>query len=278
MTLSVGTQSPEVKKLQETILKLNPRALPRWGADGDLGSETMHAVAILLNDEGVIEDSILSDQEIARVYALLSPTVLPSLPPGYVDLRGKASKEERRSKRPITKVTALGWHQTDVDASNEEVRYLGTPVHYVIPRDGRILHLHDEEWLTWGGHSINGFAIHIEIEGRLLGVEGDPKTYRKYHTDAGRPAQSLTSEQIDAGFLLGLYLQKKIAALGGRLLYSVAHRQGTDVRQPDPGSAVWQQIVLELEKRHSIMTLPENTWGKGMPIPKEWDPRSTAKY
>jgi hypothetical protein len=277
MTLQSGSKSPEVKALQEAILKLNPRALPRWGADGVLGDETLHAVAVLLNDEQVIEDDALSDAELDRIYQLLTPPALPAPPPGYVDLRLKAAKEERRSKRPISKVTALVWHQTDVDAAHEEVRYLGTPVHYVIPRDGRILHLHDEEWLTWGGHSTNSFGVHIEIEGRLLGVEGDPKTYRKYHVDAGRPAQTLTPEQIASGIALGRYIQAKLLALGGKLLWSVAHRQGTNVRTPDPGSAVWKEIVLLLEQI-GILAPWDKVWGKGQQIPTAWDPRSTAKY
>lgn len=278
MTLAIGSKLPEVKKLQQAILKLNPRALPRWKDDGVLGDETMHAVAVLLNDESVIEDSQLSDAELARVYALLSPRSLPEPPPLYIDLRARASKEERRSKRPISKVTAICWHQTDIDVVSEETRYLGTPVHYVIPRDGRILHLHDEEWLTWGGHAVNSFAIHVEMEGRFLGIKGDAKTYRKYHTDAGRPAQDLPSQQELAARALGWYLNAKMMGLGGKLLMSVAHRQGTDVRDPDPGSEIWQKVVLQLERDIGLAAPWDKVWGKGRPIPKEWDPRSTAKY
>lgn len=51
--LKKGSKGENVKDLQELILKINNKLLPRYGADGDFGSETEAAVVSLLNKKVV---------------------------------------------------------------------------------------------------------------------------------------------------------------------------------------------------------------------------------
>jgi hypothetical protein len=83
---------------------------------------------------------------------------------------------------------------------------------------------------------------------------------------------------VISAIALARFIQARLAALGGKLLYSVAHRQGTNVRTPDPGSEVWRQIVLVVEQLLGILAPWDKVWGKGQQIPHEWDPRSRVKY
>ena len=51
--LKKGSKGENVKDLQELILKINNKLLPRYGDDGDFGSETEAAVVSLLNKKVV---------------------------------------------------------------------------------------------------------------------------------------------------------------------------------------------------------------------------------
>lgn len=51
--LKKGSKGQNVRDLQELMLKINNKLLPRYGADGDFGSETEAAVVSLLNKKTV---------------------------------------------------------------------------------------------------------------------------------------------------------------------------------------------------------------------------------
>lgn len=53
--LRFGSKGQEVMSLQQYLLSLDPNALPRFGADGDWGSETQAAVSRLLGVTSVTE-------------------------------------------------------------------------------------------------------------------------------------------------------------------------------------------------------------------------------
>lgn len=75
--LKRGDQGAEVRQLQQALMELG-YDLPRWGADGDLGSETLDALARFLRDHGteVDEDAeTVSDAELALVQKVLAATI-----------------------------------------------------------------------------------------------------------------------------------------------------------------------------------------------------------
>ena len=51
--LSRGDHGSAVSAMQESLLKWNPKCLPKWGADGDFGSETEKAVKAFQEAEGL---------------------------------------------------------------------------------------------------------------------------------------------------------------------------------------------------------------------------------
>jgi hypothetical protein len=53
MVLSKGTENAAVKRLQECLLVWNPKALPKHGADGHFGSETVDWVERFQNAFGL---------------------------------------------------------------------------------------------------------------------------------------------------------------------------------------------------------------------------------
>jgi hypothetical protein len=48
-----GQKGENVKKLQQLILSINTRALPKFGADGDFGSETASALTKLIGKDSI---------------------------------------------------------------------------------------------------------------------------------------------------------------------------------------------------------------------------------
>lgn len=63
--LKKGSKGSKVKELQEAILTVNKQLLPKFGADGDYGSETQSAVKTLLN-----KTTVDSQDDIAKILAI----------------------------------------------------------------------------------------------------------------------------------------------------------------------------------------------------------------
>ena len=69
--LKKGMAGADVKALQESLLKLG-YALPKHGADGDYGSETVAAVTAFQKAEGLTEDGCYGDKTHAELMDALS--------------------------------------------------------------------------------------------------------------------------------------------------------------------------------------------------------------
>ena len=82
-TIRKGDKGPEVKELQEKLLRLG-YALPRYGADGDFGKETESAVKAFQTDNGLKADGVAGKKtleaiENAKPMQLYTVTI-PGLP------------------------------------------------------------------------------------------------------------------------------------------------------------------------------------------------------
>lgn len=73
--LKRGSKGENVRKLQQSMLKIDPNILPRFGADGDFGGETEAAVQkLIFKNEVSYSDSLL-------IYnRAFFPMVTPKLP------------------------------------------------------------------------------------------------------------------------------------------------------------------------------------------------------
>lgn len=275
-----GDTGPKVLALQQKILLLNPLALPRFGADSDLGDETLHALAVLLDDDTIEESDVVTAAQLSALDVLVAKE-RPTGNPGwtYLDRREQASKAERKGKRKRTEYD-LVWHQTDCEMGEKPARYDGVPVHFVVTSGGQIIQLHDVDELLYAAHALNKSGISIEVEGHFAGIEGDlsNSSYPAYHKDAGRTPQVMPQVQIEAARQCAHLIKAQLAAIGAKLKRQTTHRQGVKgVRRRDPGEQVCKKVILPLEQGIAPFDWAY-TVGQGEQVPTPWHPQSTAKY
>lgn len=283
MALHRGNRGPAVKELQQALIDLG-YALPRWGADGVLGVESLDAASKALSDHGRPVDpdpSTIDDQELAFIYSLRNAQ--KPVPPPMIDRRTYASKDKDIGPRDWTQVTGWCLHQTacHLGASSRIERCDGVGAHFVVYQDGRIFWLHDLNRRVIHGNGWNNQTIGIEIDGLFAGIEGDPSTAWDDPSTAGKPKiQTLTSVQADAVKKLVRWGTAEVVRHGGRVTKMVAHRQSSGTRRTDPGSKVWKEIALPLSAELGFDSGGVGfKIGQGMPIPEAWDPAAKGiKY
>ncbi len=83
--LGLGSEGAEVKQLQENLMKLGYK-LPKYGADGDFGDETLQAVLQFQKDKNIEQDGIVGPATKACITAAIksldnTPTVAPTPTP-----------------------------------------------------------------------------------------------------------------------------------------------------------------------------------------------------
>lgn len=289
-------KGPAVRAFQDKLIRLGG-ALPRWGADGDIGQETLSALGAVMRMHGRGEDAdpmVVSDAEIEfideRIQALQADHgVAP--PAQLIDRRQLASREKDYGPRAITQVRGVTLHQTAciLSASKDPARCDNVGAHFVIMRpggyykDGDVLWLHDETRLVIHGHGWNNQCWGIEVDGLFAGVEGDPRTvWDDPDTSFKDQAVSLTDAQRESCLQLIRWRYHEIRRMGGKMITICAHRQASKDRRNDPGSRVWKDIALPLKDELGLgdggpgFVLPT---GGGYPIPESWDPsRVGIKY
>jgi hypothetical protein len=281
-----GEKGAAVTKLQKALLSLGYH-LPRWGADGDLGAETIDTLALFLHDHGmpVAEDADeVTDEQQALVYNILAQRKgAPSGPKvgdDFYDIRSNASSKHVRDRRAWTKITGITLHQTACVLGEKPARWGTVGAHIGITRAGKVIWMHDFDRVVIHGNGFNSSTIGIEMDGTYAGVEGDDKTFWLPKDDPKRKAQSPTPELIKAAKATVRWICGEVERHGGDVQMLVAHRQASKDRQSDPGSALWQNVAMPL---HTELGLndggPGYKIGDGFAIPERWDPsRSGVKY
>lgn len=282
-----GDQGDNVRKLQNALMELG-YDLPRWGADGDLGTETLDALARFLRDHAIqIDDDadVVSDAELALVQKVLTATQDAPLGPKLVsgrfhDLRPLAAQGGIGGRRPWSQVTGVTLHQTACVLGEKPQRWGTVVAHLGITRGGQVIWMHDFEKVVWHGNGFNGSTIGIEMDGTYAGIDGDDRTFWRPKDEPNRKAQAPTIELVDAAKATVRWICEEVARHGGRIRQVVAHRQASNQRDSDPGSALWKQVAMPL---HAELGLsdggPGYTVGNGYAIPEAWDPsRLGIKY
>jgi N-acetyl-anhydromuramyl-L-alanine amidase AmpD len=275
-----GDQGDNVRQFQKALVELG-YDLPRWGADGELGAETLDALARFLRDHGTpIDDdaSVVSDAELALVQKVLTAIRDAPLGPQLVggrfhDLRPLAAQRGIGGRRPWNQVTGVTLHQTACVLGEKPQRWATVVAHLGITRGGQVIWMHDFEKIVWHGNGFNGSTIGIEMDGTYAGIEGDDRTFWRPSDEPDRKPQAPTTELVEAAKATVRWICQEVARHGGRIQRLVAHRQASNQRQSDPGSALWKQVATPL---HAELDLsdggPGYTVGDGYPIPEAWDP------
>jgi N-acetyl-anhydromuramyl-L-alanine amidase AmpD len=153
--------------------------------------------------------------------------------------------------------------------------------HIGVTRSGKVIWLHDFNRLVVHGNGWNTQTVGIEIDGLYAGVEGDPKTvWDDPSTTKKEVGSILTQESIDATQQVIRFIADEIEKNGGKLKAIVAHRQASENRRNDPGSAIWKAIALPMAKELETSDGgPGFKLSKGYAIPESWDPsRKGIKY
>lgn len=202
-------------------------------------------------------------------------------PQQFFDRRSNASKKHDYGKREWSKVTGICLHQTACVLGEKPPRWDTVGCHIGVTRSGKVIWLHDFNRLVVHGNGWNTQTVGIEIDGLYAGVEGDPKTvWDDPSTTKKEVGSILTQESIDATQQVIRFIADEIEKNGGKLKAIVAHRQASENRRNDPGSAIWKAIALPMAKELETSDGgPGFKLSKGYAIPESWDPsRKGIKY
>jgi len=274
------TKGADVLKLQGALLALE-YDLPKYGADGDFGYETLHAVQEYAHDHGIDATAFMESVPDALIETIIGAK---SRPPrvGLLDIaRTTPSKGNIiKGSRAWKDITGITLHQTGIMMSNKPERFKNVPAHFAVIRERPfhgVVQMHDMRSIVWHGNAFNKPDVGIEINGCFAGIEGDPRTAWKGGF-AGNPGpDSITDQQIHDTRLLVTHIYNTVYDEGGRLRHIHAHRQTNGMKLSDPGSKVWQEVGMWAQRELGLTDGgPGYTLREGAPIPEAWDSRYTG--
>ena len=204
------------------------------------------------------------------------------LPPNLYDIRAQAAHlgkvdakvmAKRGSARDWDGVTGICLHQTATVLGENPDRWASLGAHIGVTRAGKILWVHDFDRIIYHGNGWNTRTVGIEIDGRYCGVEGDERTFWRPKENPEVMPQKLTPETVEAAKKTIRWVHQVVANNGGQIRFLVAHRQSSESRRSDPGSAIWQEIALPISAELSLNDGGQGfKIGAGYPIPEAWNP------
>ena len=284
-----GERGAQVRELQQRLITAG-YPLPRYGADGVLGTETWDALQRYAGDS-----SLLWAPEVP-------PAVVEALmvePVKVVDLTGKQtnppadqSKWKVQNGKVVVRdprtVSGLMLHQTGVwyGVSSAQVAAAGGDRHAALHNRGLNIACHAVafdgkdaglecghgvataplNWYCYQANTANSESLGLEVEGSYPGLV--------------TPGCVMPSERVvNAARDAVRYMVEQGRREGMPLRYVWAHRQSSAMRRSDPGEALWKRVALEYAVAVlGLETQPSRTWGDGRPIPIEWQPGGVGPF
>jgi len=270
--LTRGDKGQAVVELQEQLVALG-YALPRWGADGDLGNETLSALTKFLADHGRGDEEpyVVAAAELELVHQVYAATAAacPVPVPGrtFYDLRKESDRSNIHGRRPWTQITGITLHQCAVDFGHEKpARWDSLWAQTAASLEGDFFLVHDLQALVWHGHGFNPTDVGLELEGLYAGIAGPP--------DGSATPQTPTPELIATAQGGIRWIYEQVKRHGGQLRYLHAHRQSRDSRRADPGQELWQAIAIPMMAELGLTDGGLGfKIGSGRAIPEEWNPQ-----
>ena len=283
----IGERGPHVKELQKKLIALG-YPLPRWGPDGVLGDETIRAALDCMtfgwpdvffpeympDFDGTFVEQLagLPDQ---WVQAIMEEP-LPTRPDWLIDETERHPvRNAYKTPRKLTDITAIVLHQTACHLGERPGRWHSVPAHIGVTRKGKVILINRLQTVCWHANYFNRFSVGIEIDGNFRGIESKPGTLWK----GGGRRSRLSAEHVEASRRAVDWICQEVANGGGRVETILAHRQTSKNRRADPGQAIWKTCGLWAQvPPQNLNNDPDYVKGSGLPIPKEWDPRSEHEY
>jgi hypothetical protein len=263
-----GDKGPAVSDLQEQLVVLG-YALPRWGCDGDLGTETLNAVTRFLADHAAgyadADPETVSDEERALIQQVYDTTGQKIPLPGrnFFDLRKESNRNDIQGRRTWQSIVGITLHQTACDFGHEKpARWDTLSAHMGANSEGDVLWVHDFEHIIWHANELNKPTVGLECEGLYPGI-----------LDANGEPQIVTPA-LTAGAQGAIrFICATVAAHGGKVLYLYAHRQTAKTRQADPGEELWQKVAIPMLSALNLSDGgPTFKIDNGRVIPQQWNP------
>jgi len=282
-----GARGAQVVQVQLRLEALG-YDLPRYGADGILGDETLDAVQDFQREHCLIQEDAdrlggIAPQTLA---AILNPDTPCACAPPEVPMEDRIirlvqpDEEGRRSKgkRPWHEVRGITLHQTACLFAEDPNRYRGIRAHWGITLAGKAVLIHNPNTLVSHGNSFNNHDVGLEITGFFEGVQGDPKTLWRPKSDPKRQGMRVSLDQVEGALLAIEWTIAEVAKHGGKIEFIHAHRQSSKMRTSDPGSEIWQRVGLVAKARWDLKDGGPTYAAGGFVIPKEWDPSYKKAY
>ena len=295
--MKIGDTGQRIKDFQQKLLDLG-ELMPRWGADGDLGTETLDALTSLCKSHGRARDpdpKVVSEAEQNFVDALVELLRTPpeaGEPARLIDRRQFASKKWDYGQRGINDIWGMTAHQTAcwLSVSKDPARCDTVGAAFVIMADkngfygdGDVIWLHDDERLVVHGNEFNTKCTSFEIDGLFAGLEGDPTTVWDDPSTPWKETAGTVSElQIESAMQLVRWRRAETIRKGGvKFKVLNTHRQSSASRRNDPGSKVVQRVLVPLWAELGLTdggpgSLAAGADG-GYPNPREWIPNDPAR-
>lgn len=181
----------------------------------------------------------------------------------HAKLSAKAAPHTRT--RSEEDVYALVLHQMGFSRGSDPSKYNGVTAHYLVLPDGGVYQLHDHTVRLPAASGLNSGSVSVEFAGNFPSKarSTNPSAFWSPETHG---MNQLTAAQTQSGRRLVDYFVKQ-----GWLTHILAHRQGGEQRQNDPGPDVWREIGAWAVRQHGL------EWGgkdfavnRGQPIPDAW--------
>lgn len=282
--LKKGSEDPYVTIAQQQLIALG-YGLPRFGADGVLGDETLYAYGVFLVSQALRAPTDERPKSISPAGAAALNMAFEALAQGgsranIIDERANHPHSGRSVSMPYRlwpKITAVVLHQTATKFGEKPTSWHDVPIHFGITRAGKVIQLYDLTEVCNHANGLNRRSVGIEIDGWYAGIEGKPKTlWQPKNLPTPRQPMDLPTVQANAVKSTVQWIVNTVAANGGKVTHIHPHRQSSKDRQSDPGSLIWQTVGLWAQ---DTMGLSDGgaafTVGDGRVIPEDWDARYT---
>jgi N-acetyl-anhydromuramyl-L-alanine amidase AmpD len=281
--LKNGSKGPAVLEIQTQLLALG-YALPRFGADGDLGDETLAAYGAFLMEAGLrtLSDELPKSVTVVGAVALdqafqaLNQHAQPAKILNEEAHHPHAGRSTSMPFRPWRRVTAIVLHQTATKIGEKASSWHTVPIHFGVTRAGKIYQLYalTEVCNHASDTEFNRASVGIEIDGWFCGIEGQPETlWQPGGSGPKRKPMDLPTEQEDAVKTAVEWVITTVAANGGTVTRIHPHRQSSKDRRSDPGSLIWQRLGMWAKAEFGLDDGGKDfTMGNGLKIPAAWDP------
>lgn len=303
--MKYGERSEDVRTMQEGLITKGYRV---GTPDGILGAKTWAALIEYAADTGQREPVDKFEDVPADLWddLVLPPLGAQEAIPSedvagvrFIDLRHEQDSPIPRSRvaksgratvmRDPKTVTGVCLHQMACTFGVTEAqlkaaggdrqlakarRMMNVPAHACASRESFVTVHSPLAAFLHHGHAFNEDTLGLEIEGQYAGVEGDLRTAWK-GVDNGFGPEVLASARAALR-----YLVVEGRRIGMPIKWAYAHRQTYAMKRSDPGSAIWQRVVLDYGVPVlGLVVRSDHTRRDGRPIPHQWDAASgVGKY